>query len=50
MKGDPNSQQDLIGEASFDLAKYGKTTSITERLPLKDMDDDSYIEIAVKTK
>jgi hypothetical protein len=40
-----------VGESDFDLAKYGKSTSITERLPLKGSgDEDSYIEIMVKTK
>jgi hypothetical protein len=44
-------KEELVGEADFDLAKYGKSVSITERLPLRgSLSDDSFIEIMVKTK
>lgn len=44
-----------MGEADFDLAKYGKSVSIIERLPMRGSNpgivtEDSFIEIMVKTK
>jgi len=40
-----------VGEADFDLAKYGKSVSFVERLPMRgDVADDSFIEIMVKTQ
>ena len=40
-----------MGEAEFDLAKYGKSVSITERLSMRgNIIEDSFIEIMVKTK
>jgi len=40
-----------VGEADFDLAKYGKSVSVVERLPLRgNVSDDCFIEIMVKTK
>ena len=51
-KGDPAKQEtELVGEADFDLARYGKSVSILERLPMRgDVSDDSFIEIMVKTQ
>jgi hypothetical protein len=41
----------MIGESDFDLAKYGKSITITERLAIRGAEDeDSFIEIIVKTK
>ncbi len=41
----------MVGEADFDLAKYGKSVSIVERLTLRgDCGEDAFIEIMVKTK
>lgn len=41
-----------MGESDFDLAKYGKSVSSIERLPMRGLtvSDDCYIEIMVKTK
>ena len=40
-----------MGEAQFDLAKYGATFAVTEHLPLIDcVYDGAYIEISIKTK
>ena len=40
-----------MGEADFDLAKYGKSVSVTERLPMRgNVTDDCFIEVMVKTK
>lgn len=60
-KGEPgqsasgNSPSDYVGEADFDLAKYGKSVSIVERLLMRGANkavvtEDSFIEIMVKTK
>jgi len=51
-RGNPGQEQtELVGEADFDLAKYGKSVSIVERLPLRgNVSEDSFIEIMVKTK
>ena len=39
----------FVGETEFDLAKYGKSFQITEKLPLSGDDPDAYIEVLVKT-
>lgn len=42
-----------MGEADFDLAKYGKSVSVTERLTMRggsEVTEDCFIEVMVKTK
>jgi len=38
-----------VGETDFDLAKFGKSFQITERLPLSGPDPSAFIEVFVKT-
>eukprot|EP00347_Sterkiella_histriomuscorum_P001927 403370134 len=50
-KGNPQENPEYVGEADFDLAKYGKSVSVTERLTMRgNVTDDCFIEVMVKTK
>ncbi len=45
----PIEKQHYYGEAEFDLARYAKSPTLTERLTITGKGETAYIEVTVKS-